>query len=340
MKAVVLDRYGPPEVLRLEEVERPVPSDDELLVRVHATTVTRSDCHLRRADPFFWRFVVGLRRPRRRVPGLEFAGVVEAVGSSARDFAVGDEVFGRTWFGPHAEFTTVRADRLVAHKPANVTFVEAAAAPDGVLNALACLRGAGVVAGMDVLVFGASGSIGTAAVQLARHLGARVTAVCRTENVELIRSLGAERVLDYTRGEDFTRDRGAYDVVIDAVGKHSFVRSRRALKPGGRYISSDGFLNIPLIPATRLLSRRVALLALRARQADIVMLKALLESGEYRPVIDRTYPLDAIVEASRYVETRQKTGNVVLTVIGEAGTAPTARSHDRRRHDRIDPSRN
>jgi NADPH:quinone reductase-like Zn-dependent oxidoreductase len=315
MKAVVLDRYGPPEVLRLEEVERPTPGADELLVRVHATTVTRSDCHLRRADPFFWRFIVGLRRPRHRVLGLEFAGVVEAVGSSVHDFAVGDEVFGRTWFGPHAEFTTVRADRLVAHKPANVTFHEAAATPDGVLNALACLRGAGVGAGMEVLVFGASGSIGTAAVQLARHLGARVTAVCRTENIELVRSLGADEVLDYTRGEDFTKNRGAYDVVIDAVGKHSYARSRRALKPGGRYISSDGLLNILLIPVTRFLSRRVALLALRAHQADMVKLKELLETGAYRAVIDRTYPLDEVVEASRYVETLRKTGNVVLAVV-------------------------
>lgn len=316
MKAVVLDRYGPPDVLRLEEIERPVPADNELLVRVHATTVTRSDCHLRRADPFLWRFIVGLRRPRRRVLGLEFAGIVEALGSDVREFAVGDEVFGRTWFGPHAEFTVVRADRLVAHKPANITFEEAAATPDGVLNALACLRGAGVGAGMDVLVFGASGSIGTATVQLARQLGAHVTAVCRTENVELVRSLGAEEVLDYTRGEDFTRNRGAYDVVVDAVGKHSFSRSRRALKPGGRYISTDGLLNILLIPATRLLSRHVALLALRARQEDIVMLRELLERGEYRPVIDRIYALEEVVEASRYVETRQKIGNVVLTVVG------------------------
>jgi NADPH:quinone reductase-like Zn-dependent oxidoreductase len=273
--------------------------------------------------------VVGLRRPRRRVPGLEFAGVVETVGSNVHDFNVGDEVFGRTWFGPHAEYATVRADRLVAHKPANVTFEEAAATPDGALNALACLRGAGVGAGMDVLVFGASGSIGTAAVQLARHLGAHVTAVCRTQNVELVRSLGADEVLDYTRGDDFTKNRGAYDVVIDAVGKHSFMRSRRALKPGGRYISSDGLLNILLIPATRFLSRRVALLALRARQEDVVMVRELLESGEYRPVVDRTYRLEDIVDASRYVETRRKTGNVVLTVAGRDDALDQARAMTR-----------
>jgi NADPH:quinone reductase-like Zn-dependent oxidoreductase len=202
----------------------------------------------------------------------------------------------------------------VTRKPANITFEQAAAVPDGVINALACLRGARVAAGMDVLVFGASGSIGTACVQLARHMGARVTAVCRTKNVELIRSLGADDVLDYTRGEDFTENLGAYDVVIDAVGRHSFRRSRRALKDGGRFISSEGLRDVLLSPIYRLGRKHVAILGLRARKEDILMLAQLLEKGEYRAVIDRTYPLEDIVEASRYVETLQKTGNVVLTV--------------------------
>jgi NADPH:quinone reductase-like Zn-dependent oxidoreductase len=317
VRAVVHDRYGPPEVLRLEEVESPVPADDEILVRTHATTVNRTDCHRRGADPFLWRLLLGARRPRKRVLGMEFAGVVEAVGSAVDDFAVGDEVFGLKGFGAHAELLCIPASKHVAQKPANVTFEEAAAVLDGAFNALTCLRRAGVGDGTHVLVYGASGSIGTAVVQLAKHLGARVTAVCNTKNVELVRSLGADEVLDYTRGDDFTKNRQAYDVVVDAVGKHSFMRSRHALKAGGSYISTDGMRNVVLAPLSRLGSRRVALPIARARKDDVLLLKQLLESGEYRAVIDRSYPLEDIVNASRYVETQQKTGNVVLTVSGE-----------------------
>jgi NADPH:quinone reductase-like Zn-dependent oxidoreductase len=316
MRAVLWEKYGPPEVLRVEEVERPVPKDDELLVRVHASTVNRTDCHRRAADPFVWRFMLGLRRPKRRVLGMEFAGVVEAVGSAVEDFSVGDEVFGLKGFGANAELVCISADKLVAHKPANVTFEQAAAVPDGVVNALTCLRRTGVAPGMHVLVYGASGSIGTAAVQLAKHMGARVTAVCDTKNVELVRSLGADEVLDYTQGDDFTRNRDAYDVVLDAVGKHSFTRSRRALKPGGRYVATDGLRNFILAPLSRLGSRRVALPIARATRDDVLLIKQLLEDGQYRAVIDRRYPLEDVVEATRYVETRQKTGNVVLTVNG------------------------
>ena len=317
MRAVVHDSYGPPEVLRVEEVERPVPGDDEILVRVHATTVNRTDCHRRGADPFLWRLLLGLRRPRQRVLGMEFAGVVEAVGSAVDEFAVGDEVFGLKGFGAHAELVCIPARKLVAHKPGNVTFEQAAAVPDGAVNALTCLRRAGVGPGMHVLVYGASGSIGTAAVQLAKHMGARVTAVCNTKNVELVRSLGADEVLDYTDGDDFTRNRQAYDAVVDAVGKHSFMRSRHALKAGGTYVSTDGMRNVVLAPLSRLGSRRVALAIARARKDDVLLLKRLLEDGEYRAVIDRTYPLEEVAEASRYVETQQKTGNVVLTVSAE-----------------------
>jgi NADPH:quinone reductase-like Zn-dependent oxidoreductase len=316
VKAGVWDRYGPPEVLRLGEVERPVPGDDEILVRVHATTVNRTDCHRRAASPFLWRLLLGLRRPRQRVLGMEFAGVVEAVGSSVSEFAVGDEVFGLKGFGAHAELLCIPAGKLVAHKPANVTFEQAAAVLDGAMNALTCLRRAGVGPDKHVLVYGASGSIGTAAVQLAKHFGARVTAVCNTKNVELVRSLGADEVLDYTGGEDFTQNRDAYDVVVDAVGKHSFMRSRHALKAGGFYVATDGMRNLALAPISRLGSRRVALPIPRPSRDDVLLLKQLLEGGKYRAVIDRSYPLEDIVEASRYVETQQKTGNVVLTVSG------------------------
>jgi NADPH:quinone reductase-like Zn-dependent oxidoreductase len=195
-----------------------------------------------------------------------------------------------------------------------VTFEQAAATPDGFINAKACLDNAGVAAGMNVLIFGASGSIGTAAVQLARHLGAHVTAVCQTKNVELARSLGADEILDYTKGEDFTRNRDTYDVVVDAVGRHSYARSRRALKAGGIFVSTDGFINLPLMVVTRFMSKRVVGPISRTTREDLELLAGMLESGEYKPVIDRTYPLEEIVEASRYVETRQKVGNVVLTV--------------------------
>ena len=316
MKAVVHDRYGPPEVLRIDEVERPVPKEDEVLVRVHATTANRTDSHRRAAYPFFWRFLLGLRRPKQRILGMEFAGEVEAVGAAVTEFRVGDEVFGIKNFGAYAELTCVKADKRIAHKPANLSFEEAAAVCDGALAALWCLRSANVRAGSRVLVYGASGSIGTAGVQLAKYLGADVTAVCNTKNVELVRSLGADRVIDYTR-EDFTRSGETYDVVFDAVGKHSFRRSKRSLVPGGIYVPTDGLRNIPLSLLTARLGKRRVLMALpRATKEDVLFLKELLETGKYRPVIDRRYPLEDVVEATRYVDTRQKTGNVVLTVDG------------------------
>jgi NADPH:quinone reductase-like Zn-dependent oxidoreductase len=319
MRAVVHDRYGPPEVSRLEEVERPVPADDEVLVKVHATTVNRTDCHMRAANPFLWRLMLGLRRPRRRILGGELAGEVEAVGAAVTDFAVGDEVFGTSGprRGAHAEYVARPAKGLVARKPAGMSFEEAAAVPDGGLTALSILKRAGVGEGTRILVYGASGSIGTAAVQLARHLGADVTGVCNTKNVELVRSLGADRVIDYTR-EDFTKNGEMYDIVFDAVGKHSFRRCRRSLKPGGVYIPTDGLRNFLLIPWTRMVGdRKVAFGMPRPTSEDVLYLKELIESGEYRPVIDRTYHLGDVVEAMRYVETQQKTGNVVITVDGD-----------------------
>jgi NADPH:quinone reductase-like Zn-dependent oxidoreductase len=319
MRAVVHDQYGPPEVLRLEDVERPLPADDELLVRVHATTVTRTDTGLRSAEYFFSRLVTGIRAPKRRILGLEFAGEVEDVGPGVTEFSVGDHVFGVTGAGAHAEFLTVKERAAVAHKPAGIGFDEAAAVCDGASLALACLRAAGLQRGQRLLVYGASGSVGTAGVQLGRHFGAEVTAVCDTKNVELVRSLGADRVVDYTQ-EDFTKNGERYDVVFDAVGKHSFRRSRRSLEPGGTYVSTDlGFLwHVPLLVllTRRLGDKRVKLGITRFRKEDVVLLKELLEAGEYRVVIDRRYPVEKVVEATRYVETGQKTGNVVLTLNG------------------------
>jgi NADPH:quinone reductase-like Zn-dependent oxidoreductase len=317
MRAVVCDNYGPPDVLRLEEVERPVPKEDEVLIRIHATTVTRTDCGFRGADPFITRFFTGLRRPKRKILGMELAGEVEAVGAAVTEFKAGDQVFGVKGSGAHAEFVCMRESAALAHKPAGMSFEEAAAVCDGACIALSCLRTADLRKGRSILVYGASGSVGTAGVQLAKHFGADVTAVCNTKNIELVRSLGADRVIDYLQ-EDFTKRSETYDIIFDAVGKHSFRRCRRSLKPGGVYIETDlGFMWH--VPALALLTRwigdkRVRLGIARYTTKDVLFLKELIESGKYRAVIDRRYPLENVVEATKYVETGQKTGNVVLTL--------------------------
>ena len=312
MKAVVNDRYGPPEVQRLEEVERPVPGDEQVLVRIHATTVTRTDCGIRAGKPWIVRFFAGLRRPKQRILGMEFAGEVEAVGSAVTEFTPGDRVFGVKGAGAHAEFVCVKQSAAVAHKPPSLTFEEAGAICDGACAALSCLRGEDLGEGRSVLVYGASGSIGTAAVQLVKHFGAHVTAVCNTKNVELVRSLGADHVVDYTK-DDFTKSGELYDVIFDAVGKHSFRRARRVLKPDGVFIETDlGFMWHA--PFFALANKRMRMGIARYRKEDVLLLKSLIESGEYRAVIDCTYPLEDVVAATEYVATEQKTGNVVLTI--------------------------
>jgi NADPH:quinone reductase-like Zn-dependent oxidoreductase len=315
MKAVVYDRYGPPEVLHVADVERPAPREDEVLVRVHATTVTRTDCHMRSARPFLWRFMLGLRRPRRRILGLEFAGVVEEVGAAVTQFAVGERVFGLR-SSSHAEHVCVREAGLVARMPEGATFEEAAAVCDGLSQALGALRSGRVSAGTRLLVYGASGSLGTAAVQLASNLGAHVTAVCNGKNVELVRSLGADEVIDYER-KDFTENGKTYDVVLDAVGKHSFFRARRSLVPGGLFVATDRLYNFPLAFLTKWIGDKRVVFDVSGHERDSVLLaKELLEAGKYKPVVDRTYPLAAVIEATKYVESWQKTGNVVLTLNG------------------------
>jgi NADPH:quinone reductase-like Zn-dependent oxidoreductase len=329
MRAVVYDRYGPPDVLRLEDVERPLPQQDEVLVKIRATTVNRLDCHTREANrgsglaiSLVSRLVSGLRRPRQRILGTELAGEVEAIGSAVSEFAVGDDVFGLTGlrFGTHAEYTCVRASALIAPKPTGVTFEEAAAVCDGALNALWCLRNADLGRDQKILVFGASGSIGTAGVQLAKHFGADVTAVCSTKNLELVKSLGADWVIDY-KEEDFTRNGQMYDVIFDAVGKHSFNRCKGSLRRSGRYLATDGFRNLMLALWTSRFGDRKVIFKLPPRytKQDVVFIKELMDKGEYSAVIDRTYPLEDVVDATRYVETQQKTGNVVLTMNGGRG---------------------
>jgi NADPH:quinone reductase-like Zn-dependent oxidoreductase len=320
MRAIVYDRYGPPEVQRLEDVERPVPAADEVLVRIHATTVTQSDCGWRTAKPWFARYFTGWRGPRRRILGGDLAGEVVEIGQDVTEFAVGDRVFGSIGWGAHAEYAAVRASRALALMPAGVTYEEAAAVGDGFILAAGCLRPVNLGPGRRVVVYGATGAVGTAAVQIAKALGAHVTAVCDTQRVELVRSLGADRVIDYTR-EDFAKDGETYDAVFDAVGKQSFRRSRRAIRPGGMFITTDlGYLwHVPLliVLTRRIGSRRVLLPVPPYRKADMLHLKELMETGRYRAVIDRRYPLEQVVEATRYVEMGHKTGNVVLTVIDD-----------------------
>ncbi len=320
MKAVVYDRYGPPDVLRIEDVPKPVPGPDEVLVRIRATGVTRADAHLRSGEPFISRFQSGLRRPKRRILGHELAGEVEAVGAAVTEFSVGDRVFGALPYlalraGAHAEYICIPERFALAHMPAGMTFEEAGAIGDGVLLTMNCLRPAQPLEGKRILIYGASGSIGTAGVQLAKHFGAHVTAVCNTQNVELVRSLGADEVIDYLQ-DDFTENREAYDVVFDAVGKHSFRRCKRALKPGGIYLPTDGLRNVLLWLLHKKVGDKKVVFELppRMRKEDILLLKGLLEAGEYRPVVDRAYPLEDVQEAHRYVDTHQKVGNVVLTV--------------------------
>jgi len=326
MKAVVYDRYGPPDVLRLEDVERPVPKEDEVLVKIHATTVNRADVHTREANrrsglaaSVLSRLISGLRRPRHRILGREFAGEVVAVGAAVSEFAVGDRVFGLggLTFGAHAEFMCIRENARIAQMPAGMSFEEAAPICDGALNALMCLKEADIRKGRRILIYGASGAIGTAGVQLARYFGADVTAVCGTKNLELVKSLGADRVIDYTK-EDFTKNGQTYDVIFDAAGKRSFKQCRDSLEPGGLYLPTDGAVNIllALMPSRKGAKRVVFQLPPRQPKKDVLFLKELIEAGKFRPVIDRTYPLEDVIEATRYVETEQKVGNVVLTIIG------------------------
>ncbi|MEO8518636.1 MAG: NAD(P)-dependent alcohol dehydrogenase [Dermatophilaceae bacterium] len=318
MRAAVHTRYGPPEVVRISELQTPTIKDNELLVKVHATTVNRTDCACRAAKPFFMRLFTGLTGPRATVLGNEFAGVVEAVGSAVTSFKVGDRVFGYNEgpFGAHAEYLSIPHDGSLATIPVNLTYEQAAPSTEGSHYALAQINGAKILSGQDVLVNGATGAIGSAAVQLLKVQGANVTAVCSTENVELVRRLGADRVIDYT-AEDFTKDLQRYDVVLDSVGKSSFGQCKRILKSRGIYISSElgphaqnPFLAL-IAPLAR--GKRVLFPIPKHDQQMVRYLADLLESGQLGPVIDRVLPLDQIVEAYTYVETGQKTGNVVIT---------------------------
>jgi NADPH:quinone reductase-like Zn-dependent oxidoreductase len=323
MRAIVYHTYGPPDVLELQEVAKPVPKEHELLIHVHAAAVTPVDIVFRKGEPFLVRFFTGLRRPKR-IPGTEFAGDIEAVGTAVTLFQKGDQVFGiaGTRFGAHAEYLCLGEEGVVASKPTTMTYEEAVAICDGALTALVFLRDeAHIQRGQKVLINGASGAVGAAAVQLAKDFGAEVTGVCSTTNGALVKSLGADTVIDYNK-EDFTKNGQTYDIIFDAVGKSSFSRCKGSLTHRGVYLTTALTLAILLqtVWTAKIGSKkaRFTTAGLKQRKANLLFLRELVEAGKLHAVIDRRYALEHLAEAHRYVENGHKKGNVVITVNSRA----------------------
>ncbi len=319
MRAMVYTKYGPPEVVRLLEVTKPVPKAHEVLIKVHATTVNRTDCGFRSANYFVSRFFSGLFSPKIKTLGCEFAGEVEAVGEDVTAFQPGDRVFGfdDTAFGGHAEYKVIVASGALATIPDGMDYAHAAALTEGSHYALGGIRAAQVKEGDTVMVYGATGAIGSAAVQLLKYFGAYVIAVSNTKNIGLVASLGADEVIDY-ESEDFTKTAHRFDFILDAVGKSSFAQCKPLLKDKGIYISTElgkNSENIFLALITPIGKGKKVLFPLPTiSKSDVLFLKGLAETGDFKPVIDRQYPFEQVVEAYRYVETGQKTGNVVITM--------------------------
>jgi NADPH:quinone reductase-like Zn-dependent oxidoreductase len=325
MKAIVFTKYGAPDVLQLKEVAKPTPKDNEVLIRIYATTVTAGDCELRSFKiPFFiWlplRLYMGLRKPRKHILGQELAGEIEAAGKDVTLFRKGDQVFAATGFsfGAYAEYICLPEEGVLAIKPANMTCEEAAAVPVGGLEALYFLRKGNIQSGQKVLIHGAGGSIGTFAVQLAKSFGAEVTGVDSTGKLDMLRSIGADQVIDYTQ-EDFTKNGETYDVIFDVVGKSSFTRSLRSLKHNGRYLLANPRLSQRVRGRWTSMRSSKTVIPYAARSVsetteDFNFLTELIEAGKIQSVIDRRYPLEHIAEAHRYVDTGHKKGNVVITV--------------------------
>jgi NADPH:quinone reductase-like Zn-dependent oxidoreductase len=319
MKAIVYTKYGQPEVAKLMEVDKPVPKDNEVLIKVYSTTVNRTDSALRSAEHFINRLFSGLFSPKNKVLGNEFAGKVEATGKNVTSFIVGDNVFGYNdkKFGAHAEYMTMDETQPIAIMPSNLSYDESAPICEGSHYALSDIRAAKVKKGQHVLVYGSTGAIGSAAIQLLKHFGAKVTAVCDTKNIELVRSLGADVIIDYTK-EDFTKTEQKFDFIYDAVGKSSFGKCKPLLNQNGIYKSTElgkNSENIFLALITPILGGKKVLFPIPTiNKEDVILLKTLVENREFRPVIDRHYKLEQIVEAYKYVETGQKIGNVVIKI--------------------------
>ena len=320
MKAVVYNQYGPPEVLRIEEVRKPVRKNDEVLIRVYASTVNRTDCGYRSAKYFVSRLFTGLIKPKRSIAGSEFAGKIVEIGENVRDFKVGDKVFGFEDLksGAHAEYMAEAANGSITTMPEGFSYQEIAPAGEGATYAISVIRPAGVKQGQQVLVYGASGAIGSAAVQILKHLGAAVTAVCGTKNIKLVKSLGADKVISFET-EDFTKINETFDFIFDAVGKSSYGACKKLLNPKGKYYSTElgkvGQNPLLAIWFAMIGTRKVIFPIPKINKEKIEYIKQLIEAGAYKPVVDRTYRLDQIIEAAKYVETGQKTGNVVISVV-------------------------
>ncbi|MES9683457.1 NAD(P)-dependent alcohol dehydrogenase [Gottfriedia acidiceleris] len=325
MKAIICTKYGPPEVLQLTEVEKPKIKDDEVLIKIHATTVTAGDVKLRSSDfPFmYWlpsRLMFGLTKPKNQIPGCELAGEIVTVGKNVRNFKTGDQVFGYSGFnfGSNAEYISLHEEGVLAKKPINMSFEQAAAVPVGALTALHFLRGSIIQNGQKVLIYGASGSVGTYAIQLAKYFGTEVTALCSTANLELVRALGANEVIDYTN-EDLSKSKKTYDIIFDTVGKSSFSNCKRLLNKDGVYLLSAVWKLSVYFQAiwSNLFSNKKAILGVaNMNNEDLNYIKALIEADKLKAVIDRQYPLNQIVEAHRYVEKGHKKGNVVINIRG------------------------
>jgi len=319
MKAIVYTKYGPPDVLQLKEVEKPVPKNNEVLIKIFATTVTSGDARLRRADPFLVRLYFGFWKPKKSILGVDLAGVIESVGEDVKLFKEGDEVFGSTFdhgLAAHAEYKCLPENAVLTTKPKKLSFEESVAVFFGGHTSLHYLKKGNIKKGQKVLIYGASGALGTYAVQLAKYFGAQVTGICSNTNFELVKSLGADKVIDYKK-EDFTKSGETYDIIFDTVGKSPFAGSVKSLKKNGFYLRAIHMSPSAIVKGlwTSFTSRKKVIGGVAVeRKEDLIFLKELIEAGKIKPVIDRTYPLEQIAEAHWYVDKGHKKGNVVITV--------------------------